>query len=85
MRRALRDERGITLIEVLVTASIGMVVLVAAMTFLVTAQGSTQRISARVEATQLARTQVEQMTQQLRAMVCPLGGRRRSCRPRRSR
>lgn len=71
MRPPLRDERGITLIEVLVTASIGLVVLVAAMTFLVAAQNSTQKISARVEATQKARTELEQMTQQLRAMVCP--------------
>jgi len=64
------DERGFTLIEMLVTLAIGTIVLLGAYT-LADAVGHAQtRISDRSESIARGRTAMEQLVQQLRSQVC---------------
>jgi prepilin-type N-terminal cleavage/methylation domain-containing protein len=64
------DERGFTLIEMLVTVAIGTIVLLGAYT-LADAVGHAQtRISDRSESIARGRTAMEQLVQQLRSEVC---------------
>jgi prepilin-type N-terminal cleavage/methylation domain-containing protein len=70
IRRRLADERGFTLIEMLVTLAIGTIVLLGAYT-LADAVGHAQtRISDRSESIARGRTAMEQLVQQLRSQVC---------------
>ena len=70
IRRRLAEERGFTLIEMLVTVAIGTIVLLGAYT-LADAVGRAQtRISDRSESIARGRTAMEQLTQQLRSQVC---------------
>jgi hypothetical protein len=74
MTRRLRDERGVTLMEVLVGATIGMVVLLALFGLADAGMRSTKNVQDRVESEQRGRTALEQVVQQLRAMVCVQNG-----------
>ena len=67
----LRDERGMTLIELLVAASISLVILGATMTVLAVANRQ-QRINERQnDAGQVVRTTLDRMARQLRNMASP--------------
>lgn len=69
MRRRLdiADERGATLIELMVGMAAGMVVLFALTMMILATMNSTARVSARVDATRNARLTVTQVTEQLRS------------------
>jgi len=67
-----RDERGATLVEVLVSTGTGIVVLGALTMVIVVAMHANARVSARVDATQRARLVVTKIMQQLHsACVAP--------------
>lgn len=70
LRWRLRSERGFTLLEMLVAASIGVVVLLVLLSLLDTTQKATSRVSTRVDSTQRGRAAIEQVTQRLRSQVC---------------
>jgi prepilin-type N-terminal cleavage/methylation domain-containing protein len=77
MRRLLarlRAERGFTVVEVLVAASLGSVVMVAIFGLLDFSVKQSSGASARVDSTQRGRTAMEQVTRSLRSQVCPLSG-----------
>jgi hypothetical protein len=63
----IRDQRGATLIELVVGMASGMVVLFALTTMIVVTLHSTARVSARVDATRNARLTVSRITEQLRS------------------
>jgi hypothetical protein len=72
--RGLGDDRGLTLMELIVGATISTVVLLGAMNFYdATVRGST-RITDRVDASQRARVGLDQAVRQLRGAACPSGG-----------
>jgi prepilin-type N-terminal cleavage/methylation domain-containing protein len=64
--RGLREERGMTLPELLIAITIGLVVLGAAVTVFSTAARSQPRVSERAGDIQRARTVIEQITRELR-------------------
>jgi prepilin-type N-terminal cleavage/methylation domain-containing protein len=70
LRRRLADQRGFTVMELLVASLLGVVVLLAAAALMDGAQGQNARISGRVEGTQRGRVAMEQVTQRLRSQVC---------------
>ena len=74
MRRLLdrirREERGFTLVELLVATSLGTVVLLAAGVLSTSMLNAQTRISDRSEAIARGRTAMEQIVQQLRSQVC---------------
>jgi Tfp pilus assembly protein PilV len=61
-----RDERGLTLIELLIAASVGLVVVGGALTMFVGAIRSEPRTASKVAAIQQARTTVDRITRELR-------------------
>jgi Tfp pilus assembly protein PilW len=61
-----REERGLTLIELLIAASVGLVVVGGAMTMFIGAVRSEPRTTSKVVAIQQARTTVERITRELR-------------------
>lgn len=61
-----REERGLTLIELLVAASLGLLVVGGAMTMFVSAMRSEPRTAAKVSAIQQARVTVERVGRELR-------------------
>ncbi len=65
MRGRLEDERGTTLVELMVGLAAGMVVLAALSMVLIVAMRTTARVSARVDATQRARVVLTQVTEEL--------------------
>ena len=65
------DERGTTLVELLVAMAVGMVVLFAIFTTVEVARRSQATTSARVEALQRGRAGMEQTTRLLRSAACP--------------
>ena len=65
------DERGTTLVELLVAMAVGMVVLFAIFTTVEVARRSQATTSARVEALQRGRVGMEQVTRLLRSAACP--------------
>jgi prepilin-type N-terminal cleavage/methylation domain-containing protein len=66
----LRSQAGVTLIELLVAMSIGLVTTAAAVALLQTAQRQTNATAARVSATQRGRVLMDTMTRELRSQVC---------------
>lgn len=65
MIAGLKDERGTTLVELMVGLAAGMIVLAALSMVLITTMRGTARVSARVDATQRARVVLTQVTEQL--------------------
>lgn len=61
-----RQERGLTLIELLIAASVGLVVVGGALTMFVGAIRSEPRTASKVAAIQQARTTIERITRELR-------------------
>jgi len=70
MRRRLRSERGMTLIELVVAMGIGTIVIAGAMTALVQAFQLQKESVDRTDAVQRGRIGLEIMTRQLRSQVC---------------
>lgn len=69
---AIRDERGATMVEVLVATATGLVVLSALTTVIVVSLHGSARVTARVDATQRARIVVARVMQELHsACVAP--------------
>jgi type II secretory pathway pseudopilin PulG len=66
----LRSESGMTLVELLVTAVIGMVVLFAMGSLLDASGRASAGVQDRVDALQRGRTAIEYITQRLRSQVC---------------
>ncbi len=66
----LRDERGFTLGELLVSMTIGMVVLLASFALIDTTVSSSSKIQDRVDNVQRGRQAMELMTQSLRSQTC---------------
>jgi hypothetical protein len=62
-----RDERGVTLVELTVGMAAGMVVMFALTTMILATMHSSARVSARVDATRNARLTVTRITEQLRS------------------
>lgn len=68
--RLLREERGFTLVELLVSMTIGMVVLISAIGLMDSGARSSQRTHDRVDTTQRGRTTMTQIQRHLRSQVC---------------
>jgi prepilin-type N-terminal cleavage/methylation domain-containing protein len=68
--RALRDERGFTLVEMLVASFVGVIILFAAFSLIDAASSSQRKTDARIEAVQRGRTAMEVITRQLRSQIC---------------
>ncbi len=66
----LADERGFTLVEVLVASVLGMIVLGGAFTVLQVAATQGERVQQRVDTVQRGRITMEQITRQLRSQTC---------------
>jgi prepilin-type N-terminal cleavage/methylation domain-containing protein len=66
----LRSQAGVTLIELLVAMSIGLVTVFAAIALLEIAQKQSVATAARVNATQRGRITMDTMTRELRSQVC---------------
>jgi len=66
----LRDERGLTLVELLVSTTLGVALLLAAFTLSSAFSHAQTRISDRSESIARGRTAMEQIVQQLRSQVC---------------
>lgn len=66
----LRDERGFTLVELLMTTVIGTIVLLAAFTIFDAALHAQTRVDDRSDMVARGRTALEQVVQQLRSQVC---------------
>ena len=70
VRARLRCQRGFTLIEMVVACFTGMIVLLALLNLLDSAQTASSRTIARVDGTQRGRVAMEQVTQRLRSQIC---------------
>lgn len=70
LRSAARDERGMTLVELLVASSLGIIVLTAAFQILVVGMKGTQRVQSGVETVQRGRIAMENVTRELRSQIC---------------
>jgi prepilin-type N-terminal cleavage/methylation domain-containing protein len=68
--RAAHDERGFTLVELLVASMIGVIIIMGALQLMDFTVKSGRQTSDRVEAVQQGRSAVEEMTRQLRSQVC---------------
>jgi prepilin-type N-terminal cleavage/methylation domain-containing protein len=77
MSRARRDD-GFTLVELLVTMLLGTIVLGGLLGLVTSSEQASKRVTDRIDASQRGRTAMEQIGQELRAMVClpspPSGG-----------
>lgn len=69
--RRLAEERGVTLVELLVATSVGTVVMLFSLNLVDGSMRASARIEDRVEVTQRGRVAMERITQQLRVQVCP--------------
>jgi hypothetical protein len=67
----LRDERGVTLFEALLTIVVGLGILGVTFLLMDVSFSQTAKISDRVEAVQRGRVTMENITRQLRSQVCP--------------
>jgi type II secretory pathway pseudopilin PulG len=70
MRRLRTDQAGFTLVELLVSMTLGMIVLTALMALVQTSQRVTTTNTQRSDATQRGRLAMEQIMQGLRSQVC---------------
>lgn len=68
--RRLGDERGFTLVEMLVSTSIGVIVLLATFAIMDSALLAQNRVDDRTDSIARGRTGMEQIVQQLRSQVC---------------
>jgi len=66
----LRDERGVTLPEVLVSVTIAVIISLATFALIETVMRRAGDISARVDSTQRGRSAMDFITRQLRSQVC---------------
>jgi type II secretory pathway pseudopilin PulG len=66
----LSDQRGFTLVELLVGSTVSMIVLFGVLTFLDVSFTQSARVQARVDNLQRGRQAMEVMTQQIRSQVC---------------
>ena len=71
IRSRLRSERGFTLIELLTAISIGMIVVFAAVNLIDASVRASNETVNRMDGLQKGRIALEQITQRLRAQVCP--------------
>jgi prepilin-type N-terminal cleavage/methylation domain-containing protein len=70
IQRRLRDQRGFTLVELLVSTSIGVAVLLATFAIFDSALLAQNRVDDRTDSIARGRTGMEQIVQQLRSQVC---------------
>jgi hypothetical protein len=70
MSRSLRSDAGVTLVELLVAMSIGMMTLFAVFAVLDTSVKQSNAVAGRVNATQRGRIAMDTITRQLRSQVC---------------
>lgn len=70
LRRRLRDQRGFTLVELLVSMTIGVAVLLATFAIFDSALLAQGRVDDRTDSIARGRTAMEQIVQQLRSQVC---------------
>jgi type II secretory pathway pseudopilin PulG len=70
IRRRLRDERGYTVIELLVATIVGVIVLLATFAIFDSALLAQNRVDDRTDSIARGRTAMEQIVQQLRSQVC---------------
>ena len=66
----MRREQGFTLIELLVGMTVGTVVMLAAFGLVDSGSAASKRVTDRVEATQIGRSAMEEVMQDLRSAVC---------------
>ena len=71
IRSRLRAERGFTLIELLVAISIGAIVVTAAINLMEASVRASNEVVDRFDGLQKGRLALEEITQRLRAQVCP--------------
>lgn len=71
LRRRLRSERGFTLTELLLAASIGTIVMLAAVNLIDASVRASDEVLDRVDGLQKGRSALEQITQRIRSQVCP--------------
>jgi Tfp pilus assembly protein PilW len=71
VRARLRDERGMSLIELLVGLPIGLVLLGATVMLMIVSVRQSANVTDRVEANQRGRITMERVIRQLRSQVCP--------------
>lgn len=72
MKRLARDERGTTMVELIVGLASGLVILVGLTTMIVVTLHTTARVSARVDATSRARVTLDRLVEELHsACVAP--------------
>jgi prepilin-type N-terminal cleavage/methylation domain-containing protein len=71
LRRRLRSERGFTLTELLLAVSIGTIVMLAAVNLIDASVRASDEVLNRVDGLQKGRAALEQLTQRIRAQVCP--------------
>jgi Tfp pilus assembly protein PilW len=74
MRRLRSEESGFTLVELLVSCSIGTIVLLASFMMLDSSVVLTGKVTDRVDRTQRSRTAMEDITRKVRSQVCPSAG-----------
>ena len=70
MRRRLREEEGLTLIELLVATTIGTIVLLAAFSLVDMAVDGQARTENRIQAVQRGRSAMELVSRQIRSQMC---------------
>jgi Tfp pilus assembly protein PilW len=69
--KLLRDERGLTLFELLISVSVGLAVLSVVFMVMNVSVSQTAKVNDRVEAVQRGRITMETITRELRSQVCP--------------
>jgi hypothetical protein len=70
LRARLRSERGFTVVETVVAAAVGSVVMLAIFFLLDTSVKQSSGVNARVDSTQRGRAAMESITRELRSQVC---------------
>jgi type II secretory pathway pseudopilin PulG len=70
LRRLRREESGMTLIELLVASTIGIIVLGAAFQILIVGFKGTQRVTSSIDAVARGRLAMENVTREIRSQIC---------------